>query len=597
MTKKLLYGCILFLLFPFISYAATTEIVGVEAIINVEKNRTAKVEEKMDLYIIDKTNEFDRTIDKKYFIYRKDNSKIYIDSKINNIVSNDLISVDSSNKQEVAKIKLDGNKDTIETINLNYNYNLGKDKASNYDEFYYSFVNNDSVSSNISFEITLPKDSKINKVEFSIDNNYNLSKDDVTYSIEDNIITGYLNVMLNENQKFTVRVELPDNYFINVKDNFNYLSYLYLLFPIVTLVVIIMYWIKYAKDNKFKQVITSKVPSNFDPVEIAYLYKGYMEETDLVTDLIFLANNNYLNIEENEDGYKLGTQNTFKFIKNKDYDKNNAIQKLLFEGIFKEKDIAELKDIEYGYSSKIIDAKKMIDNKDNKLKMFNIDINKVKKTSLILLLISVLILNIEPIKQLTDSYLLIPIATALMALGIAIMFIFNTKGMLKKVLGFVLCFGVMAISIYGLLGQTQLIIIYLLELILIFVSILFYKKIPNRTIFGNKKLAEMNAFKIGLLSMNTKELESKIKENENYFYDMLPYAIVLGITNEWVSKGKNIIKNPPKWHITKEKFDLNNEIRFFKNVIFTTSKVMIKAIYAKKESSQIQYKKPNNSIK
>lgn len=597
MIKKLLYVFTLFLLFPFVGNAATIEVVGVESIINVEKNRTATVEENIDLYIIDKNSEFSKTFDKKYFAYRKDDSKVYIDSKIDNITSNSLIDVISSNKQETMKFKLDGEKDTIETINLKYNYNLGKDKTKNYDEFYYTIVNTDNISSNISFEITLPKDSKINKVEFSIDDKYNLSKDDVTYSIENNVITGYLNVMLNENQKFMVRVELPDNYFIDVQDNFNYLSYLYLLFPLITLVIISRYWFKYAKDNKFKQVITNKIPNNFDPVEIAYLYKGFVEETDLITDLIFLANNDYLSIEENEDGYKLGTQNTFKFIKNKDYDKNNAIQKLLFEGIFKEKDIVELKDIEYGYSSKIIDAKKMIDNKDNKLKMFNIDINRVKKISLLLLFISVLVLNIEPIKQLMDSYLLIPVSTLLMTLGIAIMFIFNTKGTLQKILGFILCFGVVFINIYGLLGQTQLIIIYLLELILIFVSIFLYKKIPNRTVFGNKKLAEMNAFKIGLLSMNVKEIEEKQKENENYFYDMLPYAIVLGITNEWVAKGKNIIKNPPKWHITNEKFDLNNEIRFFKNVIFTTSKVMIKAIYAKKESSQIEYKKPANSIK
>lgn len=597
MIKKLLYIFTLFLLFPFVGNAATIEVVGVESIINVEKNRTATVEENIDLYIIDKTSDFSKIFDKKYFAYRKDDSKVYIDSKIDNITSNSLIDVISSNKQETMKFKLDGEKDTIETINLKYNYNLEKDKTKNYDEFYYTIVNTDNISSNISFEITLPKDSKINKVEFSIDNKYNLSKDDVTYNIENNVITGYLNVMLNENQKFMVRVELPDNYFIDVQDNFNYLSYLYLLFPLITLVIISRYWFKYAKDNKFKQVITNKIPNNFDPVEIAYLYKGFVEETDLITDLIFLANNDYLSIEENEDGYKLGTQNTFKFIKNKDYDKNNAVQKLLFEGIFKEKDIAELKDIEYGYSSKIIDAKKMIDNKDNKLKMFNIDINRVKKISLLLLFISVLVLNIEPIKQLMDSYLLIPVSTLLMSLGIAIMFIFNTKGILQKILGFILCFGVVFINIYGLLGQTQLIIIYLLELILIFISIFLYKKIPNRTIFGSKKLAEMNAFKIGLLSMNVKEIKEKQKENENYFYDMLPYAIVLGITNEWVAKGKNIIKNPPKWHITNEKFDLNNEIRFFKNVIFTTSKVMIKAIYAKKESSQIEYKKPANSIK
>ncbi len=591
MIKKILYVCTLFLLAPIIGNAASTEIVGIESIINVEKNRTATVEEKIDLYIIDKVNEFEKILDKKNFVYRKDGTKAYLDSKLENISSKKLISTNSTNKQEFVKLKLDGEKDTIETINLKYKYNLGKDTSKKYDEFYYEILNNDNVASNISFEITLPKDAKINKVEFSINDKYNLSKDDVTYTIENNIITGYLNIMLNENEKFIVRVELPDKYFSNVKDNFNYLSYLYLIFPIITLFVIVTYWSKYAKKNKFKCAITNKIPNNFDPVEVAYLYKGLTEETDLVTDLLYLANNGYLKIEENEDGYKLGNENTFKFIKIKEYDKNNAIQKLLFEGIFKEKEIAELKDIEYGYSRKIIDAKKMIDNKDNKLKLFNIDINKIRKISLMLLAISVLILNIEPIKQLTNSYLLIPVAALLMAIGLTIIFILNNKGFFKKILGFILLIGITVIDVYALLGQTQLLIILSLELILVLISIIVYKKIPDRTLFGNKKLAEMKAFKIGLLSMTPKQIEEEMKTNNNYFYDIMPYAIVLGIANEWIIKGKNIIKEPPYWHITEEKFDINREMRFFKNVIYTTSKVMIKAIYAKKDSGQIEYKK------
>jgi len=590
-VKRIFYFSVLFFCMPLIVGATSTEVVGFEAIINVSKDRKINVDEKIDLYIIDKTNSFERIINKKGFMYRKDGSKIYNDPRISDIKSKELANISSSNKQEKIKLKLNGKQDTVETVNLSYNYNLGKDQVKDYDEIYYSILNNENVASNVVFEITLPEDAKVNNVAFSINNKYNLSNDDVTYEIENNVITGYLNIMLNENEEFFVHVELPNNYFKNVVDNFNYLKYLYLLFPLITLGIIFKFWWKYAKENKFKEETTISVPYEFDPVEIGYLYKGTIDENDLVTDLLFLANNGYLKIEENEDGYKLGKENSFKFIKTKEYEKNNAIQKLLFEGIFKEKEIAELKDIEYGYSSKIIDVKKMIDNKDNRLKIFNLEINDVKKVSLIALVISLFVLNIEPIKQLTNSYLFVPVFTFLMGFGFSILFILNTKGTLKKLFGILLFGSVVVISIYALLGQTQLIIIYILQLLLIYLSFMFYKKIPVRTIYGNKKLAEINAFRIGLLSMTITELEEKIEENKNYFYDMLPYAIVLGITNEWMLKGKNLITDKPYWHITKEQFDLNKEIRFFKNVIYTTSKVMIKAIYAKKESSQIEYKK------
>lgn len=589
-TKKILYFFALFLIVPLTSKAASTEIVGIESIINVSKNRVANVDEKIDLYIIDETDEFKKYIDKKAFYYRKDGSKIHIESKITNIDSKNLKNISKNNNQEIVHLKLDGEKDTIETINLKYDYNLGRDISKKYDEFYYNIVNNDNIASNIVFEITLPEDAKINNIDFAINDEYKLSTDDVTYTIENNVITGYLNILLNENEKFTIRIELPNNYFKNVADNFNYLFYLYLVFPIITLFVIICYWWKYARKNKFRENITINVPSNFDPVEIAYLYKGFVDENDLATNILFLANNGYLKIEENEDGYKLGTENTFKFIKVKDYDKNNAIQKLLFEGIFKEKEISELKDIEYGYSSKIIDTKKMIDNSDNKLRLFNIDIKIVRKTSLILLAISTILLNIEPTRQLTNSYLFIPLTSFFMIFGLSIMFIMNVKG-IKKLFGVLLYGTTIIVSIYTLLGQTQLLMIYIIEVILVLLGILLYRKIPVRTLYGNKKLAEINAFRIGLLSMNINELEEHINDNSNYFYDMMPYVIVLGITDEWLLKGKTLVKEKPYWHITKEEFMLNKEIRFFKNVIYTTSKVMIKAIYAKKESSQLEFKK------
>ena len=589
--KRILYFSILFLLFPIISNASSLEIVGIESIINVSKDRIANIEEKIDLYIIEKTNIFEKHIDKNTFFYRNDGSKVYIESVISNISSKNIINTEENNKQKIIKLKLDGIKDNIETINLKYNKNLGKDKSKKYDEFYYNIITTDNIASNIAFEITFPEDVKINKVEFAIDDKYNLSSNDVTYTIEDNVITGYLNIMMNENQKFSLRVELPNNYFKNVTDNFNYFKYLYLIFPLITFIIILKYWWKYARKNKFVEKITTDIPHNFDPVEVGYLYKGFIDENDLVVDLIYLANNGYIKIEENEDGYKLGGENTFKFIKNKNYKKNNAIQKLLFEGIFNQKDEAELKDIEYSYSSKIIDTKKMIDNKDNRLKIFNKDINDVKKYSLILLLISIFVLNIEPIKQLTNSYLMVPVSTIIMSLGFAIMFVFDIKGTTKKIMGLFLFIIILAIHFYSLIGQNQFMIIYIIEVILILISIKFYKKIPIRTLFGNKKLAEINAFKIGLLSMSEKELEEKINDNSNYFYDMMPYAIVLGITNEWLIKGKNIIKERPYWHISKEQFNINNEIKFFKNVIFTTSKVMIKAIYTKKESSQLEFRK------
>ena len=598
MIKKILCFCTLFLLLPLNINAADTEVVGLESIVNVSKNRIAKIEENINIYIINETNEFERNLDKDLYIYRKDNSKILYDIKIDKIVSKDLNKIESTSKKEKVIFNINEKKDKIQNISLNYNYNLGKDKSNKYDEFYYNIVSNfDSIASNISFEITLPEDTKINKIDFAINGEYKVSKDDVTYVVENNVITGYLNIMLEENDVFSIRVELPDGYFVGGTDNFNYLSYLYLIFPIITIILTIFYWVKYAKGNRSIKKYVYYPPNDFDSVEIGYLYKGLTEETDLVSILIFLANQGYLKIEENEDGYKLGTENSFKFIKIKDYEKNNAVQKLLFDGLFKNNDVVELKEIEYNYNSKIIDIKKMIDNKNNRLKLFNMSINKAKLHSMIMIIISIIVLNVMPIYELTGTYLLVPIAAFIMMFGLAILFIFNLKGILKLLLGILFVAGVAFISINTLSGQLHPLIIYSVSLVFTLLSSILYSKLPIRTKYGNQKLGETEGFKLALLNMNKNQLQEIMKEQPNYFYDMVPYASVFGILNEWMSKGKGLITNRPEWHITNEQFDLNKECRFFKNVIYTTSKVMIKAIYAKKESSQIEFKRDEINAK
>ena len=48
--------------------------------------------------------------------------------------------------------------------------------------------------------------------------------------------------------------------------------------------------------------------------------------------------------------------------------------------------------------------------------------------------------------------------------------------------------------------------------------------------------------------------EDKIKvmleENPELYYDVLPYAQVLGVTNEWEGKFKKLLVQPPSWYYT-----------------------------------------------
>lgn len=598
--KKISFFGLLFLFLPFITNskvkAEGMEIINYQTTINVNQKRVAKVEENFSIYFSKDKNEIIRTLDKKAKFNRPDKSSVIINSKIADINSSNKIETLNKENSNI-KIDVEGKRDSIEDIDLKYTYNLGKDESRKYDEFYYNIISNfDSLVSNISFEIYLPKNSKVKKVDFAIDGKYNLDADDIYYDIKDGVITGYLNTMLSKNQTFSVRIELPNGFFKGESDNFNYLLYLYLPIQLILFITILFFWFKYGKGNKIKEEYSYYPPYNFDPAEIGYLFKGKSEEIDITSVIITLANQGYLKIEEYDDGYKLNKENSFKFIKLKDYDKKNAIQKILFEAIFKNRDEALLKDIEYTVMDKLLKAKKVLDNRDNRKKIFYLDISSIKLVSIILISLSVLLLNIQPVKVYTGSYLLVPLVTLIMTFSLFIMLIFNNKFLVRLLFGFGIICGCLYYGIYSLLGQNQLLIIYCLSFLISLLMVIIYKNIPIRTKYGNEKLGEVCGFKLMLESISTNKLKELIAENPNYYYEMIPYANVFGILDDWMNKGKGIITSSPNWHISPYDFKIKTEAKFMKNLLYTTTQVLVKAIYAKVSSIAFEEQKTKTNL-
>ena len=596
--KKLFIFCLLFLTLPVVGHASDIEVTSLETTINVGRNRVATVSEKYELYFIENTKIFNRAIDTSLKIVRPESSSSIIKPELLDVNTNNDFTINNSDKTKEILLNVKGKKDTTDNLSLKYKYDLGKDEPSSYDEFYYNIVSNfDSVVSDVSFEIELP-DTNFKKKDITFFLNGEPVDDDfILYDIEDNIITGYLNKIINEEDVFSVRIELPNGYFVGAKEHFNYLTYLVLLLPFITIILVIYFWFKYAKGNKMKKELSFYPPNNFDPAEIGYLYKGKMEEADIVSDLIYLANQGYLKVEENDDGYKLGKENTFNFIKEKKYRGRNAIQKFIFDGIFKDRETSTLSDVEFSTKNRLMDAKTIIDNTDNKEKLFNKDINKYKKILLLLMALSIIILTIKPVKEFTGSYLLVPVLSGTMLFGILVLTVIDTSLIPRIILSTIFIGGTVALNIYSLIGQDKLFMIYIIGVIGLLFATFVYSKLPLRTKYGNKRLGEVEGFRTSLATMSPDKLKELMQDNPNYYYDMIPYIMVFDLEDVWLSLGKGVITEVPSWHITGEKFTIQKEMKFFQNFVFVTTQVMIKGLYNQKESQQVEFKKDVPTLK
>lgn len=595
MKNKIFLVLLFLILIPVNAKANSYEIVTYDLNLKINENRTANVKEEYNIYFM-QNEYFNRKIVNKLNIIRPDGSKKTEKTNVSNIsvlVDNQDVNYEYKNNEIL--IYSENNTDDIKNFVISYLYDYGKDSGLGYDEVFVQILDG-TIPANISsinFKIEFPKTIDLSKIKFLTNSKYNDS--DITYNISDNVIYGTFNRTLNENESISMYANLPNNYFIGESYNFNYLTLLLLIAPLITITTGIYLYIKYRKNNKLQVILDDKIPYNFNSAEIAYLYKGYLKEHDLMTIFISLANDGYIRFKEIDDGYKLGTFNSFFIEKVKDYDLDNAVVKILFEKLFQDKNIIELKDIEYNLYDSLVDAKSAIDNEDNKNKLFFQKVGRDKKILQLLLFLSTLIMNFNSIYLFTGKYYLIPVIVIIMFLSLYILIEANTKLLIKIVLGLIPLLVTLYISLIPLISDYKTMIIYIFGMLLIFGGNYIYKTIPSRTIYGNEVLGRITGFKNSLEMLNSNELKEKLLLDPNYYYNMYPYIYVLDLTEKWNNKFSQLITKYPEWYTTKEEFSLDHFQNFVKNMIFTITQAMFKKQLTGQSSIHVEYHK--DSIK
>ena len=82
------------------------------------------------------------------------------------------------------------------------------------------------------------------------------------------------------------------------------------------------------------------------------------------------------------------------------------------------------------------------------------------------------------------------------------------------------------------------------------------KYLPKRTAYGNEILGKLRGFKRFLETAEKERLEALVVEHPTYFYDILPYTYVLGVSDKWIKKFRFISTPAPAWYDSPNAFDI-----------------------------------------
>jgi uncharacterized membrane protein len=97
-----------------------------------------------------------------------------------------------------------------------------------------------------------------------------------------------------------------------------------------------------------------------------------------------------------------------------------------------------------------------------------------------------------------------------------------------------------------------------------FVSFLFTMLMKKRTKNGIELLGKLLGFKEFIKRAELDRIKKLVEENPSYFYNVLPYAYVLGLSKKWAKNFEGIEIQPPSWYSSSEytSFHAFNSVMF-----------------------------------
>lgn len=523
MKKILLFLAGLIFINP--AFAENFYIQNYDMEMNVNKDKSVNVTEVIDVFFNKPSHGIFRTIPQN-------------DGYISDIFSSQLYTKTNQNNNIVLKLG-NPNKYVIgaKKYRINYKHQLFDDK----NEFYYNIIGTEwPVQINhVNFKIKMPENFDTQKVGISIgkygtrgfDNN-------ARYNIQNNTIIGQTNMKLNPYEGITIRIELPKDYFMKSFDKTRYKAFgIILLLTIGSFVL----WYNVGRDRFIIPKVTFYQPKGINSAEAELYYKGTSSEKGITSLIVFLASQGYINIIDNK--------NSFTLKKLKNYDGVNPIEKKFMKNLFNSKDIVTEKDLKTSsfFYNKIQDL--LIEIDQNKTKIF--EHNSISFKNIVFSLFCLLgviatticlVVNFDFNYILTNLWLLI-------IFFIGILVIALTKFNFKV---FIWAIGFSGIPLLIFISTILPITLSMPEIIICLFAItvcsICLKELPKRNHFGEEIKSELLGLKQFIEVAEKHRLESLIKENPSYFYDILPFAYVLDVSDKWINKFESIIQKSPAWY-------------------------------------------------
>jgi uncharacterized membrane protein YgcG len=372
----------------------------------------------------------------------------------------------------------------------------------------------------------------------------------------------------------TVNGVLPDGTWVGAL-SYNWVRVLVLIGIVLCFLLLLALRITWGRNPEVIETVEFYPPEGLTPVDIGYIIDGNVDDNDITATFFYLADQGYIDIYE----YK---KNEFEFTRlgNLPETEKPSIRRF-YRGLFGSTAFDDYEEVAQNQPKKLKaktkkigkrmatayrDIPRLVDDDfsgKHKLYTSRSKLAKIIGMAIFFLVtaLTVFVLyalnSVTPIWMLAVSSMIIGSAFLLLIIFMSSIYDYRmSRKPVKSMARMALALGIYVIAVFVYMYNVCLssshgyndrwITTLMLGFFVVAPFLIF--GMDTRTEWSNELYGKVLGFRNFIRDAELERIEALAEENPSYFYNVLPYAYVFGMTKKWASKFESIAVEKPTWY-------------------------------------------------
>ncbi len=442
---------------------------------------------------------------------------------------------------------------------ISYKCNLGDNGVDTFDEFYRNLImcHADDTIGSASFIIQLPKDFDESAVSFTLGQYGSTNEESVAWEKDGDAVKGYVTRPMQGGEILTARFQFPDDYFTGETDpEAAWNIFVYVISGICVLLAALL-WLLVGRDDPVYPTVEFYAPEGMTPAEAGYVIDGCVDNKDVVALILYWADKGYLDIVQRD-------KNDFDFVKKREPENLKGFERTMFSKLFAGGDTVSVSSLKYTFYNTMEATKTGVTNHFEGSKERRVFTRASKSARGWMSLLTMLPVAVTLFRNAyVDSGFVWAAIVTVIAGGLISWPVFMLVRLLERwrstkpgskaatlIVSIVLLALVMYLYIkvvpymFPTADITSTLVTAAATLILMLLTAIMRK----RTTQGSQWYGKLLGFKNFIDKAEKDRILKLVEENPSYYYNVLPYAYVLGVTDKWAKNFESIGIQPPNWY-------------------------------------------------